>query len=101
MNKTTYIHTDNNTVNLAELLLAKLDNHYLDMNELMTLVRTLIPSQEPEHFYTSEETAKILCISVKHLFNLRIAGEIHYREIGTSIRYSKSDIEEYQAKCKR
>ena len=64
-------------------------------------MRSMIPSQEPERFYTSEETAEILSISVDQLYKLRIAGKIHYRQIGSSIRYSKSDIEEFQLKCKR
>lgn len=101
MNKKTYIQTDEYTASLAELLLAKVDNHQLDLKELVTLMRTLIPSQEPERFYTSEQTADMLSISVDQLYRLRKSKKIHHREIESSIRYSKSDIEEFQASCRK
>jgi excisionase family DNA binding protein len=101
MEKRTYIKTDEYTSYLAEDLLAMMNNQHLDIQELQRLVRSLIPSQQPEWFYTINETCKILSICEKQLYNLRISGEIHYREIGTAIRFSKSDIEEYQAKCRR
>jgi excisionase family DNA binding protein len=101
MEKRTYIKTDDYSSYLAENLLAMMSNQQLDIQELQRLVRTMIPSQEPESFYTINETCKMLSICEKQLYNLRVSGEIHYREIGTAIRFSKSDIEEYQAKCRR
>lgn len=94
MEKRTYIQTENNTANLVELLL-------LELKELKAKVCTIVPSHDPEQFYTEEQAAGFLGISKKQLYNVRKAGEIHYRVIKGSIKYSTSDIEEYQNGCRR
>lgn len=94
MGQTKYIQTESNTTNLMELLFLKLAG-------LEAKVCTIVPAQEPKQFYTEEEAAKFLCISKKHLYNLRIASDIHYRLVGTSVRYCLADIEEFQERCRR
>ena len=94
MDKVTYIQTESNTANLVGLLL-------LELKELKAKVCTIVAAQEPKQFYTEDEAAKFLSISKKHLNNLRIASEIHYRLVGTSVRYCLADIEEYQERCRR
>lgn len=101
MAKETYIKKIDRSHNMLELVLAKMQQQELNQDELRNLVRLLIPSQEPEHFYTEKETAAILCISEKQVYNLRMSGKINYREIESSIRYAKSDIVEFQESCRR
>ena len=100
MQKRVYIETDKQTSNLAEVVLAKMNDQGLDIKQILELVRMLIPSQEPERFYGREKTAEILDISVEQLDKLRKNGKIGYRRIERSIKYSKKDIEEFQEKCK-
>ena len=100
MAKRVYIETDEQTSYLVETLLAKMNVQELDIKQLLELVRMLIPSQEPERFYSREKTAEILDISVEQLDILRKKGKIGYRRIERSIKYSKKDIEEFQKKCK-
>jgi len=101
MAKETYIKKIDRSHNMLEVILAKMQQQELNQDELRNLVRLLIPSQEPEHFYTEKEAAQILSISEKQVYNLRIGGKIHFREIGSSIRYAKSDIVEFQDSCRR
>ena len=101
MQKRIYIETDEQTSYLAETLLAKMNVHELDIKQLVELVRMLNPSQVPEQFYSIEETSKILKMPVRTLYNARLNGDIHWREYKGNIRFSKQDIEEFQAKCRR
>lgn len=100
MAKRVYIETDEQTSYLVETLLAKMNEQEQNIKLLQELVRMLIPSQEPEHFYGREKTAEILDISVEQLDILRKNGKIGYRRIERSIKYSKKDIEEFQEKCR-
>ena len=101
MAKRVYIETDEQTSYLVETLLAKMNEQEQNIKLLQELVRMLIPSQEPEQFYSIEETSKILKMPVRTLYNARINGDIHWREYKGNIRFSKQDIEEFQAKCRR
>ena len=101
LQKRVYIETDKQTSYLAEVLLDKMNDQGLDIKQLLDLVRMLIPSQEPEQFYSINETAKILNMSVKTLYTARLEGEIHWREYKGNIWFSKRDIEEFQLKCRR
>jgi len=101
LQKRVYIETDKQTSYLAEVLLAKMNDQGLDIKQLRELVRMLIPSQEPERFYSINETAKILNMSVKTLYNARMEGDIHWREYKGNVWFSKQDIEEFQLKCRR
>lgn len=94
MKKLTYIKTDDNTANLAELLL-------LEMKNLYAKVSTLTNPQGLAQLYTEDIAAEILNISKSSLNSLRKEGRIHYRQIGTSIRYSLADIFEFEESCKR
>ena len=100
MAKRVYIETDKQTSYLTETVLAKMNVQELDIKQLLELVRMLIPSQEPERFYSREKTAEILDISVEQLDILRKKGKIGYRKIERSIKYSKKDIQEFQENCK-
>ena len=101
MQKRYYIQTDKQTSYLVETLLAKMNEQEQNIKLLQELVRMLIPSQEPEQFYSINETAKILNMSVKTLYTARLEGEIHWREYKGNIWFSKRDIEEFQLKCRR
>lgn len=101
MQKRYYIETDKQTSYLVETLLAKMNEQEQNIKLLQELVRMLIPSQEPEQFYSINETAKILNMSVKTLYTARLEGEIHWREYKGNIWFSKRDIEEFQLKCRR
>jgi len=47
-------------------------------------------------YHNASQTAEILCTSTQRLANLRFAGEgPAYCKIGTAIRYSSLDIQEY------
>ena len=101
MQKRPYIKTDEQKSYLIETLLAMMNVHDLDTKQILELVRMLIPSQEPERFFSINETAKILNMSVKTLYNARMKGDIHWREYNGKIRFCKEDIEEFQLKCRR
>lgn len=100
MNSKNNIQTDKNLTYKQELNAVKLDNIGLDIKQLYELMRMFIPSQEPERFYSREKTAEILDISVEQLDILRKNGKIAYRKIERLIKYSKSDIVEFQQKCR-
>jgi len=89
-----YIQTDNNTANLVELLLQELA-------KLRHEVGTLSNPIEMAQLFNEERAAKMLDISKSSLINIRNDGKIHYRQIGTSIRYSLADIVEFQESCRR
>ena len=101
MPKRVYIETDKQTSYLADVLLAKMNDQGLDLKQLLELVRMLTPSQEPEQFYSIEETSKILKMPVRTLYNARINGDIHWREYKGNVWFSKQDIEEFQLKCRK
>ncbi|NLI71353.1 MAG: helix-turn-helix domain-containing protein [Bacteroidales bacterium] len=101
MSKKTHISTDENSTYLTELVIEKLNQHGLDIKQLVRLVRSLVPSAEPERFYTMQETLEILKMSRSTLNNIRKNGDIHYREYKGRIWFSKSDIEEFQLKIRK
>ena len=101
MQKRYYIETDKQTSYLVETLLAKMNEQEQNIKLLQELVRMLIPSEEPEQFYSIEETSKILKMPVRTLYNARINGDIHWREYKGNVWFSKQDIEEFQLKCRR
>ena len=101
MQKRYYIETDKQTSYLVETLLAKMNEQEQNIKLLQELVRMLIPSQEPEQFYSIEETSKILKMPVRTLYNARLNGDIHWREYKGNVWFSKQDIEEFQIKCRR
>lgn len=101
MQKRYYIETDKQTSYLVETLLAKMNEQEQNIKLLQELVRMLIPSEEPEQFYSIEETSKILKMPVRTLYNARLNGDIHWREYKGNIWFSKRDIEEFQLKCRR
>ena len=94
MEKITYIQTDDNTANLVELLL-------LELAKLRHELSTLSNPLESAKLFTEDKAAELLGISKRTLINLRSDGKIHYRQIGTSIRYSLADIMEYEESCRR
>lgn len=93
MEKTTYIKTEDNTANLAELLL-------LGMKDLDAKVSALTNPEGLARLYTEDKAAGILSISKSSLITLRKEHKIHFHQIGTSIRYSLADIIEYEEKCR-
>jgi len=101
MQKTTYIQTDANTANLAELQLLKMASFELILRELMVKVSTLTNPLDLSQLFTEQETADRLSISIKNLYILRKQGKIHYHQLGINIRYSLGDIMEYEEKCRR
>ena len=101
MPKRVYIETDKQTSYLADVLLAKMNEQEQNIKLLQELVSMLTPSQEPEQFYSIEETSKILKMPVRTLYNARINGDIHWREYKGNVWFSKQDIEEFQLKCRR
>ena len=101
MAKRVYIETDKQTSYLAETLLAKMNDQEQIIKQLLELVRMPNPLQQPQQFYSIEETSKILKMPVRTLYNARLNGDIHWREYKGNIRFSKQDIEEFQAKCRR
>ena len=101
MAKRVYIETDEQTSYLVETLLAKMNEQEQNIKLLQKLVRMLTPSQEPEQFYSIEETSKILKMPVRTLYNARKNGDIHWREYKGNVWFSKQDIEEFQLKCRR
>jgi hypothetical protein len=93
MEKKTYIKTDDNTANLAELLLLEIQNLNAKVNMLSNPLETAKLMNE-------DKAAEMLDISKRALITLRNEGKIHYRQIGNSIRYSLADILEFQDNCK-
>ena len=89
-----YIQTADNSTNLVELLL-------LELGKLRHELSTLSNPLESAKLFTEDKAAELLGISKRTLINLRNEGKIHYRQIGTSIRYSLADILEFQEKCRR
>jgi len=94
MDKRMYIQTDNNTVHLVELLLQKIENLDAKVNMLSNPV-------ESAKLFNEDRVAELLDISKSSVITLRKEGKIHYRQIGTSIRYSLADILEFQERCRR
>ncbi len=101
MDNKTNIVTDHHSTYLTELVIDKLNKQELEIIRLRELVSSLVPSEEPERFYTVEETTEILKMSRKSLYLARIKGDIHYRKYNDSVWFSKSDIEEFQLKIKK
>jgi hypothetical protein len=101
MQKTTYIQTDANTANLAELLKDKLVNYEHIINELVVKVGTLTNPLDYSQLFAEKQAAERLSIFPLTLARLRKKGDIHYRLVGNSIRYSLGDIMEYEERCKR
>jgi hypothetical protein len=95
------IRTNENSSYLIELVLDRMNHLELILDQLQEMVRVLSPAEEPEKFYTIEETAKILNMSVSTLYKARTNGDIHWREYKGKIWFSKFDIEEFQLKCRR
>jgi excisionase family DNA binding protein len=93
MEKRTYIQTEDNTANLAELLL-------LELKELKAKVSMLSNPLENAKLFTEDKAAELLGISKSSLITLRKEHKIHFHQIGTSIRYSLADIIEYEEKCR-
>jgi len=98
--------------------LLKLFNTYLEAEEtdrqFNALVNSLHPEEKNENkefeikaevkpettpkvptLYTQDETASILKISLRTLFNLRKNGKINETKVGRSIRYKKEDVERF------
>lgn len=94
MEKRTYIQTDDNTANLAELLL-------LELKELKAKVSMLSNPLETNKLFNECKAAEMLDISKRALITLRNEDKIHYRQIGNSIRYSLADILEFEERCKK
>jgi len=101
MGKTTYIQTDTNTANLAELQLLKMESFELVIRELMAKVSTLTNPLNSVQLFTEKEAAAMLSISIKNLYTLRKHGNIHYHQVGINIRYSLGDIMEYEERCRK
>jgi len=101
MSKTTYLQTDTNTANLAELQLLKMESFELMIRELMAKVGTLTNPLDYTQLFTEQETADRLSISIKNLYIIRKQGNIHYHHVGINIRYSLGDIVEYEEGCRR
>jgi len=101
MQKTTYIQTDANTANLAELQLLKMASFELILRELMVKVSTLTNPLDLSQLFTEQEAADRLSISIATIYRLRKQGEIHYHKIGINIRYSFGDILEYEERCRK
>ena len=101
MAKRVYIETDKQTSYLAETLLAKMNDQEQIIKQLLELVRMPNPLQQPQQFYSINETAKILNMSVKTLYTARLEGELHWREYKGNIKFSKEDIEEFQLRCRK
>jgi len=95
------IRTNENSSYLIEFVLDRMNHLELILDQLQEMVRVLSPAEEPEKFYTIEETAKILNMSVSTLYKARTNGDIHWREYKGKIWFSKFDIEEFQLKCRR
>ncbi|MFZ4725550.1 MAG: helix-turn-helix domain-containing protein [Paludibacter sp.] len=94
MDKTKYIQTNDNTFNLVELLMQKIES-------LDAKVSMLLNPIEMAKLITEDKAAEILGISKRTLINLRKDGKIHYHPIGSSIRYSLIDILEFQVSCRK
>ena len=94
MEKTTYIKTEDNTANLAELLL-------LEIKDIQAKVSALTNPEGLAKLYTEDKAAEMLGISKSSVITLRKEHKIHYRQIGNSIRYSLADIIEYEEKCRK
>ncbi|MDP4239766.1 MAG: helix-turn-helix domain-containing protein [Bacteroidota bacterium] len=101
MGKTTYLLTDANTANLAELQLLKMESFERLLQELTAKVCTLTNPLDYTQLFTEKETAAKLSTSVKNLYILRKEGKIHYCQDGKIIRYSLGDILEYEESCRR
>ncbi|MFV0234070.1 helix-turn-helix domain-containing protein [Empedobacter falsenii] len=50
---------------------------------------------DDEIYYTAEQTAEILCISIKTLYNLNNAHEITFSKASGKCFYTKKSIKEY------
>ena len=94
MEKITYIKTDDNTVHMVKLLLQELV-------KLRQEVSTLSNPFDMAQLFNEDKAAELLDISKSSVQTLRKDGKIHYRQIGTSIRYSLADIVEFQESCRR
>lgn len=94
MDKRTYIQTDDNSINLLELLLLKIDG-------LEQKVCTLSNPAHAAQLYTESDVAGILKVTKRTVFNLRKNGKIHFRDLEIGIRYSMEDILEFEDKCRK
>jgi hypothetical protein len=99
MGRTTYIYTDANTSNLAELLLQEITGLRKEITDLKTSVMQIKPPNSVQ-LLSEEEAAAILNIHKNTLLILRHENKINFHKINARILYSVEDIREFEERCR-
>ena len=100
MGRTTYIYTDANTSNLAELLLQEITSLRKEIADLKASVMQIKPPNSVQLF-SEEEAAATLNIHKNSLLILRNEHRINFHKINKRILYSVEDIREFEEKCRQ
>ena len=100
MGRITYIQTDANTSNLAELLLLEITSLRKEIADLKASVMQIKPPNSVQ-LLSEDEAADILNIHKNSLLILRGEDKINFHKINKRILYSGEDIREFEEKCRQ
>ena len=95
MPKRVYVETDIHTANLVEVLLDEMRRLHEKVDRLERLYGTNEPPDVSPRLLTIEEARRMMNISVRFLYNLRLEGKIPFKRIKGKVMFLKSDIEKY------
>ena len=95
MAKRVDIETDKSTVNLVELLLLKIEELTEKVDRLESARLPECNSTKEMQLFTIEQTAEMLCVSTKTLYNYRKENLIRSLKIKGKVMFLKSDIQKY------
>lgn len=72
--------------------------HNAKLERLETLTKKVYSEAEKNEFFTPEETAKLLKVSIKTLSNWRERNLISFFQVGSNVRFTKAQIEEFTSR---
>lgn len=72
--------------------------HQAQLQRLENSLKKVYSEANEKEYFTPEETAKLLKISVKTLSNWRERNLISFFQVGSNIRFTKAQIEEFTSR---
>lgn len=69
--------------------------HQAQLQRLENSLNKVYSEANSNEFFTPEETAKLLKISIKTLSNWRERNLISFFQVGSNVRFTKAQIEEF------
>ncbi len=91
-------HSTSNTPQIAPFVIISANDwhsHNAKLERLENSIDKFYSQANENEFFTPEETAKLLKISVKTLSNWRERNLISFFQVGSNVRFTKVQIEEF------